>query len=44
MKTIMPEFGRVFQEEGHLYAQSDPDKALRAYQFARQKNPTLLAS
>ncbi len=44
MKTIMPEFGRVFQEEGHLYAQSDPDKALRAYQFACQKNPTLLAS
>ncbi len=44
MKTIMPEFGRVFQEEGHLYAQSDPEKALRAYQFACQKNPTLLAS
>jgi tetratricopeptide (TPR) repeat protein len=44
MKTIMPELGRVFQEEGHLYAKSDPDKALRAYQFACQKNPTLLAS
>ena len=44
MKTIMPEFGRVFQEEGHLYAHSDPEKALRAYQFACQKNPTLLAS
>ena len=44
MKTVMPEFGRVFQEEGHLYVQSDPDKALRAYQFACQKNPTLLAS
>ena len=44
MKTIMPEFGRVFQEEGHLYAKTDPERALRAYQFACQKNPTLLAS
>ena len=44
MKSISPDFGRIFQEEGHLYAESDPERALRAYQFACQQNPSLLAS
>jgi tetratricopeptide (TPR) repeat protein len=44
MKQLSPDFGRIYQEEGHLYATTDPERALRAYQFACRQNPSLLAS
>jgi tetratricopeptide (TPR) repeat protein len=44
MKQLSPDFGRIYQEEGHLFARADPERALRAYQFACRQNPTLLAS
>jgi tetratricopeptide (TPR) repeat protein len=44
MKTLYPDFGRVYQEEGHLYAKTDPERALRAYRHAVRQNPSLLAS
>ncbi len=43
--AIAPEFGRAFQEQGHLYrAEGNLDDALRAYQIACQHNPGLEAS
>ncbi|MEL7489846.1 MAG: sulfotransferase [Pseudomonadota bacterium] len=45
LKAAAPEFGRAFQEEGHLYrAMGDEPKALHAYQRACQLNPALEAS
>jgi tetratricopeptide (TPR) repeat protein len=45
LKTAAPEFGRAYQEEGHLYrAMGDEPKALHAYQRACQLNPALEAS
>ena len=45
LKRIVPEFGRAFQEQGHLYrALNQPAKALNAFQKACQYNPALIAS
>jgi tetratricopeptide (TPR) repeat protein len=44
MKDISPNFGRIYQEEGHLYAKTDPERALRAYRYACDQNPSLVAS
>ena len=45
VKRTAPEFGRVYQEEGHLYrSMNDELKALYAYQRACQLNPALAAS
>ena len=45
LKSEAPEFGRAFQEEGHLYrVLGDEPKALYAYQRACQLNPALEAS
>lgn len=45
LKSFVPEFGRAFQEQGHLYrAQGELDKALNAFQKAAQYNPALMAS
>mgnify|MGYP001062695547 CR=1 FL=1 len=44
MKMLYPEFGRVYQEEGHLYVKTDPERALRSYRQACRQNPSLLAS
>ncbi len=45
IKSITPEFGRAFQEEGHLHKTVGAyDLALLAYQRAVQFNPALLAS
>ena len=45
LKTLAPDFGRAFQEEGHLKrAIGDIPGALTAYRFATRYNPALLAS
>ncbi|NNC35868.1 MAG: tetratricopeptide repeat protein [Hyphomonadaceae bacterium] len=45
IKAITPEFGRAYQEEGHLYkAAEDWPHALQAYQRAVRFNPALIAS
>lgn len=45
IKRTTPDFGRAFQEEGHLLRQLDePARALTAYQRACQFNPALVAS
>jgi len=45
LKQMMPDFGRAYQEEGHLYRDTgDWERALLAYQRACQFNPALLAS
>ena len=45
LKRIVPDFGRAYQEEGHLYRDTgDWSRALLAYQRACQFNPALLAS
>ncbi|NNL89502.1 MAG: tetratricopeptide repeat protein [Marinicaulis sp.] len=45
LKAASPEFGRAYQEEGHLYrAMGNESKALHAYQHACQLNPALEAS
>ncbi len=45
LKSISPEYGRAFQEEGHIYfAKGEYDRALRAYQQATTYNPGLEAS
>lgn len=45
LKNITPDFGRAFQEEGHIYRDAgNRDKALLAYQRACQYNPALIAS
>jgi len=45
LKAVVPEFGRAYQEQGHLYrATQQPIKALNAFQKACQYNPALFAS
>jgi tetratricopeptide (TPR) repeat protein len=45
LKSVAPDFGRAFQEEGHLKRQlGDRTGALRAYQRAIRYNPALSAS
>ncbi len=45
LKQIAPDYGRAFQEDGHLcLSLGETDQALRAYQLATQYNPTLTAS
>lgn len=45
LKEANPDFGRAWQEEGHLYRDSgDPEAALRAYRQACRLNPALAAS
>lgn len=45
LKELQPEFGRAFQEEGHLYRETgDAAKALTAFQHACRANPSLVAS
>ncbi len=45
LKAATPEFGRAYQEEGHLHRDlGDPARALIAYQRACQFNPALRAS
>ena len=45
LKSLMPEFGRAHQEEGHTWRDMGrPDEALRAYARACRHNPALKAS
>lgn len=45
LKQMAPDFGRAYQEEGHLHRDTgDMERALLAYQRACQFNPALLAS
>jgi tetratricopeptide (TPR) repeat protein len=45
LKQIVPDFGRAYQEEGHLHRDSGhAERALLAYQRACRFNPALLAS
>ena len=45
LKQVAPDYGRAFQEEGHLLRRlSDQDGALRAFQNATRCNPALTAS
>ncbi|WP_395074947.1 tetratricopeptide repeat-containing sulfotransferase family protein [Hyphococcus sp.] len=45
LKSVAPDFGRAFQEEGHLaLAAGDQQKALSAFQNAVRANPGLEAS
>ena len=45
LKRAVPEYGRAFQEEGHLLkARGDLGHALRAFQTATRFNPSLIGS
>ena len=45
LKSVVPEFGRAFQEQGHLYRSSgQKEKALSSFQAACQYNPVLMSS
>lgn len=45
LKTVSPEFGRAYQEEGHIHrVQGQYEAALIAYHRACQFNPALIAS
>lgn len=45
LKREVPEYGRAFQEEGHLLkAMGKPEQALSHFQLATRYNPALLAS
>jgi len=45
LKQVAPEYGRAFQEEGHLLqAMGELTRALTAYQTATRYNPALVAS
>lgn len=45
LKQLAPDYGRAFQEEGHLaLSLNDSDAALRAFDMATRYNPSLLAS
>ena len=45
LKSILPEFGRAYQEQGHLYRlKGDKEKALNAFKIACQYNPALHSS
>lgn len=45
LKRVAPDFGRAFQEEGHLrLAMGDNTGAITAFQWATRFNPALIAS
>lgn len=45
LKRLSPDYGRAFQEEGHLWkAEGKPEQALTAFQLATRYNPSLVAS
>ncbi|WP_339826944.1 sulfotransferase [uncultured Parasphingorhabdus sp.] len=45
LKSLSPDFGRAYQEEGHIFkAKGDDESALAAYRRACQCNPSLQAS
>ena len=45
LKQVAPDFGRAFQEEGHLrLAEGRMEQALSSFQFATRYNPALLVS
>jgi tetratricopeptide (TPR) repeat protein len=45
LKQVAPDYGRAFQEEGHLaLSLNKTDAALRAFELATRYNPSLLAS
>ena len=45
LKSVAPDYGRAFQEEGHLYlALNKTTEALRAFRQATRHNPALVAS
>lgn len=45
LKSVAPEHGRAYQEEGHTYRDmGQPDQALQAYALACHFNPALIAS
>lgn len=45
LKKAAPEYGRAYQEEGHLFrAMGDADRALNAFRLASRYNPALVAS
>ncbi len=45
LKALAPDFGRTFQEEGHLYRElGQSENALRAFSQACVLNPALIAS
>jgi tetratricopeptide (TPR) repeat protein len=45
LKTVQPEFGRAYQEEGYLLrAQNRADDALAAFRLACRFNPALIAA
>jgi len=45
LRALTPEFGRAFQEQGHLFRdQGQASDALQAYRMATQFNPALEAS
>lgn len=45
LKQLAPDYGRAFQEEGHLaLSLNQTDTALRAFSMATRYNPSLLAS
>jgi tetratricopeptide (TPR) repeat protein len=45
LKSLSPDFGRAYQEEGHIFkAMGDDENALAAYRRACQCNPMLQAS
>jgi len=45
LKSVAPEFGRAFQEEGHVHRdRGDAARALAAYQTAVRANPALQAA
>ncbi|RJY08329.1 tetratricopeptide repeat-containing sulfotransferase family protein [Aurantiacibacter aquimixticola] len=45
LKAASPDYGRAWQEEGHVYlATGRTDTALEAYRYATHCNPTLIAS
>ncbi|MDG2044397.1 MAG: sulfotransferase [Maricaulis sp.] len=45
LKSVWPEYGRTYQEEGHIFrARNEAEKAIAAYADAVQFNPGLLAS
>ena len=45
LKSVAPDFGRGYQEEGHLrMAQQNPDLAHKSFSLATRYNPALIAS
>ncbi len=45
LKNATPEYGRAYQEEGHLFkARGELERALSSYQLATRYNPALVSS